>query len=908
MKIYAKKILVTFFVCCVVSLIATSAYSEFEGQQIFGLGATSASNSGLACGSRSDTLDYLTNPSLIQKTDALRYSLSLGSYDGIDDTEGISYFILSYAKKHNAYTLFSGDEFGLERTGVTYTTSKSFQKYVAGVSVSAYKFSAPSFLRSVPGGTYEEVPSDDGSLFTIDVGAHKELDNGIRVGATISNLLSITSEYDTITGRQEVTMPVIFNLGVSYPFREWLEFYAGYKRVSHIKTLSGAERNDDMLYMGAEYGFPGKETSARAGFHSQGVTSERGDDRSVTVGATYTTDKYHASISSYNYIDSYSSPLILTVSYKPDEGKWKEPYSELEKKDEKKTEEQEQKYEQPLKPAATQDKKEPGKKIEGKGKKEDGKKETTTGTGEKTDTTPATPAQAPTKQVQVADFEIDPKVIMIPASTHSDFNDLDKHWAKPFVESLAKDGFYPNKDLEKFDPDSKTSREEFYRLLFLTQTTDLFKAPVTVYFKTPYPVSGSILLQSSDASKQAFTLQEGTYERSGPKRLVINRDILMRNEVFPGHYKVLLSISNENLVPRTLEDYITVLDTSMDFSKIASAPEKEKKQNITNLKNSLSSLGINLDYLEGLLKTGGIMRIEALRDLFDIAGVKLPSEFDKKDFYTDALNLPAEDQSIIYLASRGMRSLEGYPLMGGYPDNSFKPEKEMTNAETAALIDRYRKLNPSDMEAPYNEPRKYIAPEPKPVDIPVIASEPVSEPEPVSETGPVIAKVDEQPVQTISKKIEKPKAVQEPQQEPQIAKYYVTSSNFLYKNNAMEEMEKLKKLKYNPIIVIENMDGIIIYHTAIKGFDNSNDAYKEIMSIDSSHFTASVIQTSQAPDKPAVKKPAADTSKTKRASYFELLDLSEYESYEFNGVFHRNFVPNIEDHEPESVEYIEIIQ
>lgn len=877
----ARILFIALFAIAAVAVSSREADSIFEHQYIYGFGAVSASQAGLASGSYFDTLDYLSNPAALDQIHSTRCTFSMANY-GAGDIYNLAmkYYLFSCARRKKAYTFLSGEEAGVKRDTVTYTLSKQSKTYNMGANISAFRFTTPPSANFVG----DPIPGDDGTAFTVELGAYKEFPNGIRAGAVVHNLISKVSDVADRYNQKE-SLPLVVSLGLTYPLRKWLDISAGFKIISYDNPSSDSSGKDKMLFLGMEYKPGDRNYSVRTGFQSESVVTRTYKDRAITFGAGYRTEKYDAAIAAYNYHDVYSSPLIFNVSYMTEPGEWKEPWlagRTPEPITPQQPAENKPQYEEPL-PSTNPPTTEPA--TAGPSSAETMTSQPAAAGAEPADTGSGIGiAQSDSrKTTQAADFKVDPKVIIIPSFTSPVFYDLANHWSLNFVTSLASDGMYPKKGNENFGPSSIAPREEFYRLLFLTQLIKLFADPITVYFKTPYAVNAQAYLDSPRL-ENAVLLIEGTYERAGSKRLVVNRSIiegaLDETDVTAGRYKVLLSLKHKDLLPRNLEDYITVLDTSMEFSSIAALPEDRKKIQIQNLKGSLATLGLNLDYLDGLMSPGGVPRIEALRIFFSVAGVKLPTDFSKTGLFTDISHLGEEDQAVVFLASRGMRSLGGRPLMDGYPDHTFRPQKELTNAEIAVLIDRFRALVSSDFEPPYLPPAH---PEPAPY--------------PEYQESVLITQVPRAGTEPVSRR-------------PAPTSYYLISGSFMDKENALQEIERLRKLGYNPIIVVENMDRTIIHHTAVKGFSSLAEAQAALASAGQELFNPRIISfyktgaASPAAPQTTVKRPVTppQQSQTRPSNTEGELPLSGESSMP------RNLIRNISDYEPDSTDGTNVIE
>ena len=797
-------------------LIFTSspALSEFEAYNLFGAGAVSASMGGASVGSDRDTLDFLVNPALITRYDAARYSLSISSYKDKFGFSDYKQSIISMAKARKGYSLIIDDDGGITRDMFTFTAALPYgggKKTAFGVNLAGFRYSTVPIVFPSPatGTTPVSFPSDNGSGFTLDVGVFKDFGKGIQAGLAIENLLSSGSETETLTARRDLELPRMFNLSIRYPVMKSADLLLAYKSYSYSSGSSNSDRGDNLIFVGGEYRLD-NPISARGGFMSESAysteTDARGNqtsdnDRSAPMGLGYVTDRFNVGLAILGYHNTFEKANSVLISYKKDESKpWKEPLEPEPAPPEIPVPKPEVKYEQPLPPAAKVEPSEEEKSLAGK---QEESKDAKGGYEEEKETEPARP------RTKIASFSVDPKIMLVPKTLAERVQSVAGHWAQASIDSLAKIGFYNRERLESFSPGGKVPREEFYRLLFLTQITRFFDAPAVVLFNTPYPVSAGMWL-SSPLMETPVLLQEGTYDRAGQKRLVINRDLLLKNEILAGKYKLTLKVTGDKMRPEELEDYITVLDTSMDFSTLLNLENGERRNQITALKRNMETLGINVDYLDGLEKTGPITRLEALRGLFAAAAVQLPSEFEKDTLFKDIWQLPEEDQAAVFLASRGMDSLGGYALMNGYPDNTFRPEGQVTGAEAAALIDRFRDLKQADFEPPYQ-----VAIKPQTFKTEIIASVPP----PPTAAGP---KKGMQPV-SVSQLISD---IQVPSRD---AKFIITIGSYASSENADNAVGILTNNGYTPQVYAERLGTIVAHHIVVGRYDSEAAARAALM-------------------------------------------------------------------------------
>ncbi|MFH1539664.1 MAG: SPOR domain-containing protein, partial [bacterium] len=77
-----------------------------------------------------------------------------------------------------------------------------------------------------------------------------------------------------------------------------------------------------------------------------------------------------------------------------------------------------------------------------------------------------------------------------------------------------------------------------------------------------------------------------------------------------------------------------------------------------------------------------------------------------EDVFSDTWGLEEREKKAVYLATRGLESLKGAPLMNGYEDGAFRPRNSMTRAEAAGFTSKLRRVSPKNLEPPYSPPWK----------------------------------------------------------------------------------------------------------------------------------------------------------------------------------------------------------
>lgn len=809
-----------------VSLCARPARADFEAYHLYGAGPVSSSLGGLSVSSVNDPLDYLVNPSYIKFVLSKRYTLAYGNYSASTEfnlnNQGndYKYLILSYAAGEKAYSFVSDEQSGATRDMITYTAPvPGGKKYHVAANISAFRFSTPAASTQ-----FKTFASDDGSGFTVDVGGFSLLENGAQAGLSIQNLLSTASEIETPLGDTKVSLPRIFNLSISYPLREWIDIYGGYKMYTVDRPGAEGSSSDGLLYIGAEYRFRGRNLSVRNGYQSDSEFTRDYDDQYGQLGISYVTTNYNAAIGSMTYNDSFDTPIALSVSYKPDtDAKWREPYVPEEKQadtGELVEKIEESVYEEKLPSTEAEVKKPPPPKKEPAPATPDEPdiEYSDSGTPRKTISEPLPPAK---EKTVVADFKVEPAIIMVPRAPVTSFSDLEDHWARGFVESLAEKGYFPFAADDTFEPANDVSRAQFYSLVFISTISDRFVDPIMVYFKTPYAVKAELWLLSPELARPVL-LQEGTYERSGAKRLVVNRDLLDDAGVGAGKYKLRLKLQHEDLLPIEVEDYITVLNTSMDFSKLTGKPPDKKMEQIESLKKNMSIIGVNADFLDRLMLEGPVTRLEAIHTLFKSRDMKLPDPRDVESLFSDIDALNTMEKAAVYLASRGMEPLDGKPLMGGYPGGQFKPTKTISRAEAAALVARFEKLGPGDFSPPFRDP--YIPAREKPAD--------------QRKPDTLVSSVDGNQIDITTKiprqeaaESEKEKPAEKTQEQKPDAKktepqteYILAAGSYADSENADSALVALQELGYSPSLYIERIGSLKITHVVLGRFGSESEA------------------------------------------------------------------------------------
>ncbi len=842
----AKLLMVAAMAAVVVSLCARNARAEFEAYHLYGAGPVSISLGGLSVGSQNDAFAYLVNPAYVKYIQSTRYSFAFGNYssnskssllNNYNTDDDYKYFILSYASGGKAYSLISDDQSGASRDMITYSTPvPGGSKYHIGVNISAFRFSSPPGLTQV-----QTIASDDGSGFSVDAGGFQLLNNGAHAALSIQNIISTASEISTTLGDRKVTLPRIFNLGIRYPLRDWIDIYGGYKLYTVDRGGAEGSSSNNLLYLGAEYRFRDRNISVRNGYQKDSEFTRINDDQYGQMGVSYVTDQYNAALGSLTYNDTLDSAINISVSYKPDEkAKWRESYiPEEEEPDTGALVDTIEKsvYEDKL-PSTESDLKKPPapEPVVAKPAPEPSRPDASGGSDIEYADNAASRTEGdstvtePVKETTiVADFKVDPKIIMIPQAPVTAFSDLKNHWSRNYVESIAKKGFFPFAENDLFKPEQTASRSEFYSLVFLSKVYARFADPIMVYFKTPYSVKAELWLLSPEIGRPIM-LEDGTYERSGAKRLVVNRDLLDKAGVGSGKYKLRLKLQHEDLSPIEIEDYVTVLNTSMDFTRLMNLPPGEKMQQIDALKKNMSIIGLNVDFLDRLMMQGPVSRLEAILTLFKSAGAQLPVNQNLDGLFSDIEGLNTREKAAVYLASRGMAPLDGQPLMGGYPDKTFKPAKTINRAEAAALIARFELLGEDDLKPPYQKP--YIPGREKPADKfapfekkpdTLLSRAPgnlIDDNQKLPEETKPTAKAQNEI--TISK--EKPQKVAAADK----PKFILAAGSYADEKNADKTVAILQDLGYSPSLYIEKIGSLKITHVVLGYYSKKSEAKKAL--------------------------------------------------------------------------------
>ncbi len=836
------------FAVLILPLILTAtAHCAFDSYYLYGPDAVTSALGAPPLATEYSRLDYLTNPALIGRLSASRYSLAYSTYPGIKTGNDATNITLSMARRRMGLSIILDRTDFEERDMIVYTTpfSKSDKRFL-GANLSAFQYSTPD-LTDAFSSTGVAAEGLNSTGFAADLGYSALWKNKIKYGITIQNLIStLESDRKGNDPRLEVfELPRIINVGTTMPVRPWLDGYVGVKYISEKRPSFGST-NDLYFYLGFVYRHQKSPVTFQTSYNREGNPAT-GDDQFIRVGAAGTYQNYTLALNSASYHNTYNSPLSLTATYKAEAGKpWytdpgkanNTPPVPIAQKEPEKFEAplpapgKENKPEPPASNTAAVDKTEPAKPTP-----------TTASTPANNPSSSQKPAsvEEPENSIKITEYSIEPTIILIPSYKNSKFNDISSHWSKPSIIALGEKGYYPDLNSD-FQPNTPISREEFYRLLFIYQISGVFSKPVTVFFKTPYPVTIDATLSSPDT--KPISIQKGTYEKSGAKRLIINAKTLEDNDIFPGRYKLRLSLSSKGMADRYLDNYITVLDTSINFLSLAALAPAEKNARISDMITGFREIGIDASYLEKLESDKPLTRIEALMASFKLLDRPMSQDIPEASAFKDIATLNSRELKAITLATAKLPALDNSSLMGGYSDNTFQPDRPLTNAEAAVFVDRLRKLSKKDFDitfptAPTPTPSNLIAttadiktpipsqktgltqtPKPPAPSPAPIAKLPLPSPGTVPVNNPVAAPPTSNPEPNQKPVTPKPSIAKSPNITPSPAppSQYVVAGSYFTRDNALKSAAELQSQGFKPILVVEKIGATDIFHIAIAAF------------------------------------------------------------------------------------------
>jgi hypothetical protein len=408
---------------------------------------------------------------------------------------------------------------------------------------------------------------------------------------------------------------------------------------------------------------------------------------------------------------------------------------------------------------------------------------------------------------------------------------------------------------QAYEPNSPADREQFHRMLFVNQMRIVFAGPIIAEFKTPGGATAEVLLEAPEASQPIFLLRR-TFDQKGRKQLLVDRDTLAKLQIGPGKYKLIVRLTDKDGRYKSIADYITILDTSIDFGNISGLEKKDRIQRVSELRRNLANLNIDLDYLSGLVADGPITRMEALRSLLTSLGVTPPTEFPTEGLFSDIDGLPPTDRAFVFLASRGFSALKGAPLVSG-AGGLFRPDAPVTQAEAAALVARALPLTADSFQPPWLEP---VIPQPQPVaqqqsqniQQPVVQQPVVQQQAPpirtLSPSNSTLIPI--QPTQQSNNGLPLPRTATQqsvrniPSHPAGTTRYLVVAASFTDPKSADEMIGQLRDEGKTVSLVAENMGLSKIYHVVLGVYNTRYEAEKTLSRYSEETFVPVVIESS----------------------------------------------------------------
>ena len=753
---------------------ADPAHAIFEKYNLYGLGANATSLGAPAIPSRFDTLCYLTNPAMITDVYSKNYTFAMGRFTSdLNPEMDYKYSLYSYTvPQRRAYSTAFTEDGGVQRKLATYTFGSRSDNMSYGLNLSGYKF---------------DVNGADTSGFSMDLGIVFFENEQIQYGLAIQNFVTSTSATDIVEDQrisQELSQRQ--SLGLRYRMNRNMDVSLSWNKIKADPSNPSLEdRDSSSIVLGFEYSIPNSANVRVTGIREKETFAEDTEDKLMVVGAGYRTPQYDMSYTVMNKNNTFSSASAMTLTYKAG-GAWDPPPTPVAAVDTELPEIKELTFEEPL---PTLELAMAPELILAQGGDPDAESAPA----------PVTEKEPPavTGNIEVSNVNVMPRAILIPSPTQPAFNDISGHWSEPFVNDLSEAGFFANAKDQKFRPGASVERAEFYRMLFLLQLSRLFSEPVTVLFSLDKPARAVVTLNAPHLGNPV-KLVSGEYEKSGDKRIQVTRDMFAKAGVIPGRYmlRVMLTAGEDQGV---IEEYVTILDSSIDFSDIEPLKGDERKAKVAELKGRLSNLGLNLDYLDALAQPGDVTRMNALEAVLAALGAAMPSGAGSEPVFADTLALTDAQRDLVFLGSRALDSLNGEPLVFGYEDMTFRPQQPLNRAEAAALIRRAMRTTPADFKAPFKAPASFTHP--------VIAEKP-----------PTTDKPDED--------VSKPEPEETPQPLPDVIyRYIVVAKSFLMADNATKAVEKLGKKGQNAWIIMEKVGLDTIHHVVVGAFDSNDDAH-----------------------------------------------------------------------------------
>lgn len=643
-------------------LLPKSSTAVFEYSTLYGMGAASFALGPTGIPSLDDPMAYILNPAMFALDNKRKLILTIGGMKArYEDDDSFSLSGFGYLTPKGAFSLLRCQEpYISHHNELIYTAAKMGTALAYGVNLRLFEFRERSGAK--------------GSSATLDVGVHGELDNRrLWYDVVLRNIIGPSLSVDPVHRELDPELPKTLTIGLGYRLREDIRLYASHQNELSSQGDPDREMDFSRWNFGIEYTLPERYSVRGGGSEHDLLVGER-DDRSATAGGSFRTDTLTLDVGWMVKNDYFSNAHVMTLAYTKKEDEPPPPEVEDEKTEEK-----------TLKPLPV---------IEEERSEEDFEDYEPISVVEK-------PPEVKAPLRKFDEFSIEPEAILAAAPGRSDFKDLEGHWAEAAVKNLARNG-YILAESKNFKPSKPIKREEFYRLLFTVQLENLFRNPLEIRLFTP--IAGELIVELEGAAlKKPLKLMSRRLEESGWQAITLPPAIFEEKDVLPGRYKVVCRLEGETGDSFRGAGGVTVLDTAMDFDRFADMGDEERKTEVEEMKARLDPLGMPLDYLNNLRRTGDVARIEALTS----ALMALEADWEDipmDDAFPDTWGLEEKEKKAVYLATRGLDNLKGAALMNGYGDGAFRPLQAMTRAEAAGFTAKLRKISPSDLEPPYSPP------------------------------------------------------------------------------------------------------------------------------------------------------------------------------------------------------------
>lgn len=780
-------------------LSAVPAAALFEYSTLYGMGAASYSLGPMGIPSLDDPMGFLLNPGLFGGEKNRTIVLTLGGMsekesDGKFQMTGFTYI----TPKRNAISLISYTEPLISRHNeLIYTASRGGEGGRYGANIRLFDFT--------------EQNGENSSSLSVDIGYH----GGGRARWWYDLVLkNIISPNLAVSKSLDPELAKTIVLGAGWQWDDNTRIYLSTQKRLASKSEPARQVDFQKWSLGLEYSMPNRY-SGRVGGSSLKTNTTDETASGMAFGGSFRTPSMSFDAGWTTSNEFFSSGSYLTMAYA--KVKTEPPAAASTKPAKKPTE-------KPL--AAVDDEETPADKPE----KPDEHGEDAYGTFDK----PGVTTVAPGAPKELEDFVVKPEAILSAAAARSDFDDMKGHWAEKPAAELARSGFLIIDD-DNFMPNTPVSREEFYRLLFVTQLEDLFSRPVDAAFDAPAEGTLTVELQGPSMSK-AVKLLSRELKEAGRTSISLPPELFEEKGIAPGRYKLICTLDGGGGKTWRAESGVTVLDTAMDFSRFAAMAGDQKKQAVDEVKSRLAPLGMPLDYLDNLKLSGDITRIEALAASLDALGADwalLPVE----DVFSDTWGLEKQEKKAVYLASRGLDGLRGRALMTGFGDGLFRPQKVITRGEAAAFVSRLRKVAAADLKPPYK---------------------PETVPDALATTPPIqIPGTDGAPLIAGTSGIVKP-----PKQQPRGAKpYRLVALTTPLRERAVEFADILTSEGRTPVIIEENLNKEKLWHVLFGMYSTIVEAEAQRRSLETAGYE---VYLSGAQDASPTPLPSSDKTRAKR--------------------------------------------